>query len=75
MKITIEHFRAISRTCLKEYSSVPHRPPQFNTSVPHKDHTSSAPKIPQFNTKNPTVQHTPQFQTAYVELFFVCGVR
>ena len=31
---------------LNEYPSVPHRPPQFNTSVPHKDHTFSAPKIP-----------------------------
>ena len=57
MKITIEHFRAISRTCLKEYSSVPHRPPQFNTSVPHKDHTFSAPKIRQFTTKNHSVPH------------------
>ena len=32
--------------------------PQFNISVPHKDHTFSVPKIPQFNTKNPSVQHT-----------------
>ena len=39
----------------KEYPSVQHRPPQFNTSVPHKDHTFSAPKIPQFNTKNLSV--------------------
>ena len=29
--------------------------PQFNTSVPHKDRTLSAPKIPQFNTKNLSV--------------------
>ena len=35
------------------YPSVPHRPPQLNTSVSHKDHTFSAPKIPQFNTKPP----------------------
>ena len=26
-----------------EFPSFPHRPPQFNTSVPHKDHTFSAP--------------------------------
>ena len=45
-----------------EYPSVPHGPPQFNTSFPHKDHTFSAPKtrqfntkIPRFNTKNPSV--------------------
>ena len=31
--------------------------PQFHTSVPHKNHTFSAPKIPQVNTKNPSVQH------------------
>ena len=36
-----------------EYPSAPHRPPQFNTSVPHKDQTFSAPKILQFHTKNP----------------------
>ena len=36
---------------------VQHRPTQFNTSVPHKNHTFSAPTIPQFNTKNPSVQH------------------
>ena len=42
---------------LEEYPSDPHRPPQFNTSVPHKDQTISAQKIPQFNTKNPSVQH------------------
>ena len=55
-----------------EYPSVPHRPPQFNTSVPLLDHTFSAPKIPQFHTKNPSVPHqkplsstpkTPQFHT------------
>ena len=43
-----------------EYPSVPHRPSQFNTSVPHKEHTFSAPKIPQFNTpqfNTPSVQH------------------
>ena len=59
-----------------EYPSVPHRHPQFNTSVPHKDHTfsaparpqftpksrSSIPKTSQFHTKNPLVQYTPQFQ-------------
>ena len=43
----------------KEYPSVPQRRPQFNTSVPHKDHTFSVPEIPQFHTKNPSVQHTP----------------
>ena len=35
--------------------------PQFNTSVPHKDHTflalSSTPKAPQFHTKNPSVPY------------------
>ena len=30
---------------------------QFNTSVPHKDHTFSTPRIPKFNTKNSLVQH------------------
>ena len=57
---------------LSEYPSVPHRPPQFNTSVPLMDHTFSAPKIPQFHTKNPSVPHQkplsstrkpPQFHT------------
>ena len=43
----------------KEYPSVQHRPPQFNTSVPHKDHTFSAPKMPQFNTKNPSFPPPP----------------
>ena len=44
--------------------------PQFNTSVPHKDHTFSAQEIPQFNTTNPkshtTLKSTPkipQFNT------------
>ena len=55
-----------------EYPSVPHRPPPFNISVPHKYLTFSAPKIPQFHTKNPAVPHqkllgstpkTPQFHT------------
>ena len=41
--------------------------PQFNTSVPHKDHTFSAPKIPQFNSKNPSVQHPPLFHTPSVQ--------
>ena len=36
---------------LMKYPSVPHRSPQFNTSVPPKDHTFSAPKTPRFNTK------------------------
>ena len=68
----------------KEYPSVPQRPPHSNTSVPHKDHTFSAPKILQFNTKNLSVQHqnpavphqkpfsstpkTPQFNTETVSL-------
>ena len=56
-----------------EYPSVPHRPPQFNTSFPHKDHTFSAPKTSQFNTKihqfhskNPLsfTPKTPQFRPA-----------
>ena len=42
----------------EKYLSVPHRPAQFNTSVPHKDHTFLALKIPQFHTKNPSVKHT-----------------
>ena len=53
-----------------EYPSFPHRPPQFNTSVQHQDHTFSAPKVPQFHTKNPSVPpppsstpKTPQFNT------------
>ena len=54
-----------------EYPSVPHRSPQFNTSLPLLDHTFSAPEIPQFHIKNPSVQHnplsstpkTPQFHT------------
>ena len=40
-----------------EDSSVPHGPPQFNISDPHKDHAFSAPKVPQFNTKNLSVHH------------------
>ena len=32
-------------TLPQEYPPVPHRPPQFNTSGSHKDHTFSAPKI------------------------------
>ena len=44
-----------------EYHSVPHRPQQFNTSVPHQDHTFLALKIPQFHTKNLSVQHTSEF--------------
>ena len=38
--------------------------PQFNTSVPRKNHTFSAPTVPQFNTKIPQF-HTknPQFHT------------
>ena len=48
--------------------------PQLNTSVPHKDHTFSAPKIPQFHTKNSSVQYknpltsttkAPQFHTPF----------
>ena len=67
-----DHFTGLSRPVHHEYLSVPHRTPQFNTSVPHKKHTFSAPKMPQFNTKNRTVQHQnllsfiskiPQFQT------------
>ena len=34
-----------------------HRPPKFNTSIPHKDQTFLAPKIPQFNTNNLSFQH------------------
>ena len=69
-----------------ELPSGPHRPAQFNTSVPHKYHTLSAPKILQFNTqipsvphtrqfhtKNSSVQRTPQFHTAYIELFLSEG--
>ena len=51
-----------------EYPSVPHRPPQFNTSVPHKDHIqhpkslSSTQETPQFKQKplsstSPSVPH------------------
>ena len=40
----------------KEYPSFPHH--KFKTSVPHKNHTFSAPKIRQFNTK------IPQFHSA-----------
>ena len=38
-------------------SSVQMSTPQFNTSVPHKDHTLLVPKILQLNTKNPSIQH------------------
>ena len=52
-----------SRTGIrKEYPSVPHRPPQLNTSVPHKSPQFNA-KIPQFHTKNPSVLPSPQFQS------------
>ena len=48
-----------------EYLSVPHRPPQFNTSVQQKHHTFSARKISQFNTKSSPFQQKktdhPQF--------------
>ena len=62
--------------------------PQFNTSVPHKDHTFSARETPQFNTKTPQFNtkishfHTknPQFNTKNgpfgVELMgFRCGTE
>ena len=58
-----------------EYPSVPHRAPYFNTSVPHKDHTFSAPKIPQLNTTTPQFNlqlsptKTPQVNTG------VCGTE
>ena len=39
----------------KEYPSFPHH--KFKTSVPHKNHTFSAPKTSQFNIKKPSVQH------------------
>ena len=53
---------------VNEFPSVPHSPPQFNTSVQHKGHTFSAPEIPQLNNKalqfnrslsstHPSVQH------------------
>ena len=45
----------------RENNSVPHRHPQFNTSVQHKEQTFSEPEIPQFNTKKPFVQHPFQF--------------
>ena len=55
---------------LYEYPLVPHRAPQFNASVQHKNHTFPAPKIPQFHTNNSSVQHqslpiphTPQVNT------------
>ena len=46
------------------YTSVPHRPPQFNISVQHKEHTFSATEIRQFNNKSSSIQHQiPQFHT------------
>ena len=51
--------RVIWKSLDWEYPSVPHRPPQFNTSVPHKDHTFSAPEIPQFNTPLSSTPKTP----------------
>ena len=53
----------LSQFPMSEYPSVPHRPPQFNISVPHKDHNFSAPEISQFHTKNPSVQHIPLSST------------
>ena len=64
-------------------SSVPPLP-QFhtkNTSVSHQNPLSSTPP-PQFHTKKPSIQHqnqlsstpkTPQFHTAYIELFLSEG--
>ena len=49
--------------CCEEYPLVPHRPPQFNTSFPHKNHTLSAPKMPQFHTSNPLLPPLRQFHT------------
>ena len=49
--------------CCEEYPLVPHRPPQFNTSFPHKNHTLSALKMPQFHTSNPLLPPLRQFHT------------
>ena len=57
----------------KEYPSVPHRRPQFNTRITpfqRPKSLSSTQKTPHFNPENPSVQHflsstskTPQFNT------------
>ena len=52
-----------------ECPSVRHRPPQFNSSVPHKDHNFSAPKIPQFHTKNPSGPPPPLSSTSKIPQF------
>ena len=55
-----------------EYPSVPHRPPQFNTSIPHKDQhrkplssipLSSTLKTLKFNTPLTSTPKTSQFNT------------
>ena len=52
----------------KEYPSIPHRPPQFNTSIPHKDHTQT-PSIQHQKSVSSTQKSlsstlkTPQFNT------------
>ena len=52
----------------KEYSSIPHRPPLFNTSIPHKDHTQT-PSIQHQKSVSSTQKSlsstlkTPQFNT------------
>ena len=63
MLLTCENFRI--KNFLKTVRLlVQHRPPpQFNTSVEHKDHTFSALKIPQFNTLLNSTPKTPQFNT------------
>ena len=60
---------SLATICSKEYPSVPHRPPQSNTSVPLLDHTFSAPEISQFNTKNSPVQHNPLSSTSKTPQF------
>ena len=60
----------LCRCSEKEYPSVPHRPPQFNTKITpfqHPKSLSSTPKTPQFNTPlsstSRSVQHNPQLNT------------
>ena len=50
---------------LIEYSLVPHKPPHFNTSVQHKDHTFSAPKVPHFHIENPSVPYRKSLSSTH----------
>ena len=59
-------------TFRNEYPSVPHRLPQFNTSVPHKDHTFSAPKSPSVPHQKPLTSTHPSDKNCVERRGFRC---